>query len=903
MATLTPEEKARETIDHKLGQAGWAIQDRDQVNLAASLGVAVREVSMSRGHGESDYLLYVDGKVIGTVEAKPEGWTLRGVESQSEKYLYGVPRDIPAWKTPLPFAYESTGAETHFTNKLDPVPTSREVFAFHRPETLLEWVQDPTTLRARLRALPPLIEGKLWPVQVKAIKNLETSLAANRPRALVQMATGSGKTYTAVNFAYRLIKHANAKRVLFLVDRGNLGDQTLKEFQQFVTPDDGRKFTELYNVQHLQSNHLDDVSRVCIGTIQRLYSMLKGEPDFDPELDERSGYELEEVESLFKEQLPVEYNPAIPIETFDVIIVDECHRSIYNLWRQVLEYFDAFIIGLTATPSKQTLGFFNKNLVMEYNHEMAIADAVNVPYDVYRIKTKITDSGSKVEAGFFVDRRHRKTRKLRWEQLDEDFLYDAKALDRDVVAEDQIRTVIRTFRDKLFTEIFPGRKDVPKTLIFAKDDNHAEDIVKIVREEFGQGNDFCQKITYRTTGAKPKDLIASFRNSYNPRIAVTVDMIATGTDIKPLEIVFFMRAVKSLGFFEQMKGRGVRVIPPTEFQGVTPDAKAKTHFVIVDAVGVCEQDKTDSRPLERKRKVSFEKLLEAVALGNREADVIQSLAVRLVRLDRELSPADQAGLAKTLDGTELKDVIHSLMDSLDPDRDDPELMAKAVQPIATRPDFRAELIRLRAAAEQTIDNVSQDSVLEAGYSQAALEAARNTVRSFEQYVSDHKSDIEALQILYSRPYRRRLTFDQIRELASNIEKPPRNWTPDRLWRAYEQLEKSKVKGSGPRVLADLVSLVKFAIHQEPELKPFPETVHLRFESWIAKQGSLGRRFTAEQRQWLDLIRDHISTSLAITKEDFDNIPFNQRGGLGKAAKVFGPDLTKLLDELNEALVS
>jgi type I restriction enzyme R subunit len=592
---MTPEERARQQIDTLLHQSGWIVQDRSQTNLAAGPGVAIREAMLETG--EADYLLFAGGKAIATVEAKPEGYTLTGVEGQSRRYAKSLLAIYPSWGGPLPFAYESTGSETRFTNRLDPNPASRGIFAFHRPETLIEWATQPAQLNERLREMPPLIIGQLWQAQIEAIQNLEESLTENRPRALIQMATGSGKTFTAVNFVYRLIKHAGARRVLFLVDRGNLGDQTLKEFQQFVTPDDGRKFTELYNIQHLQSAQIDTVSRVTISTIQRLYSMLQGK-ELDPELDEVSG---EAIASIFKEPLPVTYNPKVPIETFDFIVTDECHRSIYNLWRQVLEYFDAYLIGLTATPNKQTFGFFNQNLVQEYGHERAVADGVNVNYDIFQISTEITARGSQVEKGFFIDRRNRQTRKVRWEQLDDVLAYDPSELDRAVVAPDQIRKVIRTFHDRLFTEIFPGRTTVPKTLIFAKDDSHAEDIVKIVREEFGKGNDFCQKITYRTTGAKPQDIIQKFRNSYDPRIAVTVDMIATGTDIKPLEIVMFMRSVKSQGFFEQMKGRGVRVISDTEFQQVTPDAKTKTHFVIVDAVGVCERDKSDSRPLEQKK--------------------------------------------------------------------------------------------------------------------------------------------------------------------------------------------------------------------------------------------------------------------------------------------------------------
>ena len=513
---MTPEQQARENIDRMLTQAGWVVQDMTALDLYAGQGIAVREFPLKSGHGHADYLLYVNRRAAGVVEAKPEGFTLTGVEVQSEKYSTGLPDSLPVYQSPLPFLYESTGVETQFTNGLDPDPRSRPTFSFHTPNSFAQWVGFPqgssgslihsveeranyltlSNLRHGLRNMPPLDTSALWAVQERAITNLEESLAAGRPRALVQMATGSGKTFMACNLIYRLIKHAGASRVLFLVDRSNLGRQTLREFQGFSTPNDGRKFTELYNVQLLQSGYIDPVSRVCIATIQRIYSMLKGE-ELNPELEELSGFDLAPFQ---QDPTPVEYNPQYPIETFDVIITDECHRSIYNLWRQVLEYFDAFLIGLTATPSKQTFGFFQQNLVMEYSHEEAVADGVNVDFDIYHIRTEITQQGSSVEAGYYVDKRDRRTRKVRWEQLEEDLNYTPNQLDREVVAEDQIRTVIQTFRDRLFTEIFPGRTHVPKTIIFAKDDSHADDIVRIVREVFDKGNDFCQKITYKTTG-------------------------------------------------------------------------------------------------------------------------------------------------------------------------------------------------------------------------------------------------------------------------------------------------------------------------------------------------------------------------------------------------------------------
>ena len=915
----TPEEQARENIDRQLDACGWQVQDRADADITANRGIAIREFPLLGGD-EVDYMLYADGKAIGVVEAKPEGSTLTGVEIQSTKYTQGLRPDLPAHRRPLPFAYESTGAETRFTNGLDPDARSRLVFTFHRPETLIEWAQQASQLRARLRRMTPLVPGSLWEVQQRAIINLEQSLADFRPRSLIQMSTGSGKTFTAVNFIYRLIRHADARRVVFIVDRGNLGRQTLKEFQQFVTPDDGRKFTELYNVQHLQSSAIDKVSRVCITTIQRLYSILKGE-ELDPELEEGSIFDT--GPTLDREPIPVEYNPGIPIETFDFIVTDECHRSIYNLWRQVLDYFDAHIIGLTATPSKQTIGFFDSNLVMEYNHEQAVADRVNVNFDVYRIRTRITEQGSQVDRGYYVDKRDRNTRAKRYELLDEDLVYDEKKLDRDVVAPDQIRTVVRAFRDALFTDLFPGRTWVPKTLIFAKDDSHADDIVQIVREEFGKGNEFCRKITYKTTGAKPEDLIAEFRNSPMPRIAVTVDMIATGTDIKPLEVVFFMRSVKSRTFFEQMKGRGVRVINDTDFQAITPDGGSKTHFVIVDAVGVCEACKTDTQPLERKRTVPFATLVEAVALGSTDEDVISSLAGRLARLDQRLSKDQRAEIQAATGGRTLTEVVSGLVAAIDPDQQleraraehntpgptDPQVRQTATVMIteATTPLRKAKarntIVEIKRSFEQTVDTVSQDELLEAGFDAKARDRARQAIRSFETFIEENRDEITALQVLYSRPYRRRLTFSEIRELTDAIRKPPLQLTPEHLWRAYETLEKSKVRGSGGKQLTDIVSLVRHALRQDETLTPYGDVVEQRFADWLRSQEAAGRRFTPEQMRWLTLIRDHIAASMMITVDDFEYTPFNEEGGIGKVYQVFGNEFNRLLDELNEVLAA
>ena len=914
---MKPEELARKKIDSLLEQAGWHVQDYKRINLSASLGIAVREFPLKTGF--ADYFLFINRKLVGAIEAKSIGTTLSGVEIQIDKYLDGVPEIYLNNNEHPRFGYESTGEETYFRDMKDPEYRSRRVFSFHMPQTLYDWYKEQNTLRQKLKILPPLIEERLWGPQIEAIKNLEQSLSHGKPKALIQMATGSGKTFTSVSFVYRLIKFANARRVLFLVDRNNLGRQTKREFEQYITPDDGRKFTELYNIQHLTSNVLDPVSRVCITTIQRLYSMLKNQDEFDEELEEKSLYEIAPPDEKPKE---ISYNSNIPIEKFDFIITDECHRSIYNLWRQVFEYFDAFIIGLTATPSKQTLGFFDQNLVMEYSHERAVADGINVGYDVFRIKTQITEEGSNIEAGLFIDKRDKLTRRRRWEQLDDDFEYDAKQLDRDVVSFDQIRTVINTFKENLFTNIFPNRTVVPKTIIFAKDDSHAEDIVRIIREVFNKGNEFCQKITYKSYG-RPEDLISSFRNSYNPRIVVTVDMISTGTDIKPVECLLFMRNIKSRIYFEQMKGRGTRVISSTDLQAVTPDVINKTHFIIVDAVGVCESDKTETRPLERKPTVPFDKLLQQVALGVRDEDTLSSLANRLARLDRNLEPKDKEKFETITNGISIKQLTNNLIDAIDPDiindkaKDEYQIEIPTDEQIQNtseklidiackpfdNPNIRNLLFELKKKNEQVIDIISQDKLLLSGFDSQAKEKAKAYVASFKNFIQKNKDEITALQIIFNQPYGKRyLTYEQIKELSETIEKPPYYFTTENLWNAYEQLEKSKVRGAGPqKLLTNIISIVRFSLGETEILESFYEIINRKFNEWLNLQKSMGRKFTSEQIEWLYMIKDHIISSLNIEVDDFEFAPFYEKGGQLKANHLFGRELAYLLNELNEAL--
>ncbi len=931
MVNQNPEQQARDKIDSMLKQAGWIVQSKNRVNLSAGKGVAVREYQTDIG--PADYVLFVERKPIGVIEAKreDEGQRLLAAEDQSSGYA-NAKLKYNLNKESLPFVYESTGVLTRFTDYRDPKPRSRSVFHFHQPSTLLEWFKQNITLRGRLRMLPELDNEGLRPAQIKAIDNLETSFKNNRPRALIQMATGAGKTFTACTFVYRLLKHAHAKRILFLVDTKNLGEQAEQEFLKYQPTDDNRKFTELYNVQRLNSSYIASDSQVCISTIQRLYSILKGE-EFDESTEEENpnekGWQWQK-----KAPLPIEYSDDNPIEQFDFIIIDECHRSIYNLWKQVLEYYDAFLIGLTATPDKRTFGFFNENVVSEYTYEESLADGVNVPYDVYTIETEITKAGAKIKAKEYVDRREKLTRQKRWEQLDEDYSYTSKKLDKDVVNPSQIRQIIKAFQEAL-PNIYPDRYDengvfeVPKTLVFAKTDSHADDIIQIIREEFNEGNEFCKKVTYKID-EDPKSVLNRFRNSWDPRIAVTVDMIATGTDVKPLEILLFMRDVKSINYFEQMKGRGTRTIKYDDLKRVTRTAKhTKTHFVIIDAIGATKSKKTDSRPLERKRTIPLKDLLGAVTMGVQDEDLFTSLANRLTRLEKQLIDVEKDNFKELSGGKSINTVIKDLLNAYDPDiiesktqelvneipvqgysrAKEEEIKERVKSELATNAakTFTGELNEyienVRKSHEQIIDTVNQDKVLRSEWDSFTKDKAEEIVKDFKKYIEDNKDEIIALSIFYSQPYRRReLTFKMIKELFEKLKYERPLLSPHYVWEAYEQLE--EVKDNKPKDdLVALVSLIRRVTEIDKHLTPYNKTVDKNFQDWVFGKQAGALKFNEEQMNWLRMIKDHIATSFHVELDDLDFTPFDAQGGRGKMYQLFGDKMNEIINELNEVLVA
>ena len=912
---MTPEEKARLIIDEKLCQAGWVIQDMNRLNLAVSLGVAVREFPTSTG--EVDYALFIDGQPIGVVEAKREeaGQSITDVEVQSGRYANSTFKWVREDYS-IRFAYEATDKLVRFTDYKDIKYRSRTVFSFHCPETLRELLRQPDTIRNNMKHFPVLDETGFRKCQVNAIKKLDESFADNRPKALVQMATGAGKTFTAITASYRLLKYGKINRILFLVDTKGLGEQAERELLAYTPTDDPRSFSQIYGVRRLKSSYIPSDVQVCISTIQRMYSILKGE-ELDESAEETSFAEFTTAES--KAPKEVVYNEKYPPEFFDVIIVDECHRSIYNVWSQVLTYFDAFIVGLTATPDNRTFAFFNENIVSEYPREQAIVDGVNVGEDIFLIETNVGKNGGHLMKQL-IEYRDRLSRSKRWKQLDEDVHYQPTQLDRDIVNPSQIRTVIKAYKENLYTKLFPRRKEVPKTLIFAKTDSHADDIVQIVREEFGEGNDFCRKITYSVDNSE--SVLSSFRNDYNPRIAVTVDMIATGTDVKSIECLIFMRDVRSKNYFEQMKGRGTRTLSKDELQKVTPSAtENKDHFVIVDAVGVTKSKKSDTRPLESKPSVSTKELMMNVALGAKDEKTLTSLANRVIRLNSQMTPAERKQFEEMV-GAPAGTVAERLLNAFDedvikkqaqlkigieePNEEDrkevqKELIRQAVAPFHN-PDVREYIENVRRNHDQIIDNVNIDSVIFAGFDSQQEETAERVIKTFHDFIEENKDEIVALRIIYDEAYKdRSMAIEQLKALYDKLKS--KGITVERLWDCYAIKKSDKVKRATIAQLTDLISIIRFEMGYTNNLTPFADKVNYNFMQWTLRRNAGAIHFTEEQMEWLRLIKDHIAASLSILPEDLDLTPFDRKGGLMGFYDAFGDSYEEILQEMNEELVA
>ncbi|MCQ2336901.1 MAG: DEAD/DEAH box helicase family protein [Paludibacteraceae bacterium] len=931
---MDPEAKARINIDSKLNESGWILQDRAEFDRTAALGVAVREFRTKEGN-EVDYALFVEGFPCGIIEAKEDN---KGVNliidtlGQNEAYQNeGLKGNYD--KDDIRFIYEATGNIILYKDLKDPNPRTKSIYSFHRPESLKRLIDEykkhliykGTTLRKRLQTFPELPNEGFRDCQIKAILGLEDSFGKNRERSLVQMATGAGKTYTAVTSVYRLLKYAGVKRVLFLVDTNNLGEQAESEFKNYKTYDTKEKFTDLYNIERIQKSYIQDSTNITITTIQRLYSMLCGDLE---NFADGSDDEQQTDEGAVRE---VHYNPKYTPEYFDFIIIDECHRSIYNKWIQIFNYFDAFLIGLTATPSSRTYAFFNKNVVSEYSHEQAIVDGVNVgSFGTFVIKTDKMQNGGvvhRMEKRLHI--RDKRKRTERWEVADEDERYDGNDLDRSVVNFDTIRVVLSTFRDSWKSwQYFADRNELPKTLIFAKDDSHADDIIRIAKEVFDEGDDFIKKITYQSEESE-SELLHNFRNEYYPRIAVTVTKIATGTDVKCIEILIFMRDIRNENFYEQMLGRARRVLSKEELIQASPSAtSAKLGYVVVDAVGITESPKMQPKASgDPKPTIAFKTLLDDIANAEIDEDIFKAASRRIVRLEKTLTSKQKdefkeltggislTALASNLENAHNIDAIESQVKIEHPNYDyfTDSQKEECIKSIITKrchlaalpinkKAVRDFLMKVGNANDQTIDP-ALDSLVS-----ASVKPMKETevMATFKEFISDEtrRNEIEALDIIYHQNYKNKpLTERMIHDLFDRMKEFNASLTQQNVFIAYRKFTKSK---NAFKQLTDIIQIIKYEWNYIEELTPFEEDVRARFKTWVFsknKKSNSSNPFTDEQMEWLRLIRDHISANASISLASLKIGQFAQMGGTAKFVKIFGSNCKELLVELNEALVA
>ena len=862
---MTPEEKARVKIDQWFAEAGWRVVDRDEyeANITAA---AIRE-GLLKGNLEADYFLFVNGKAIGVLEAKREEVDVSNytVSEQVGTYARSVPHCYQAWRNPLPFIYKSNGKELLFKDLRN---EDSDWVSLNRMHTIKELVK-MLGIDDLFAGLPTLRKRGLRDCQYEAITELEKNFRSGQRKALMVLATGAGKTYTACLAAYRMLSYTPMRRVLFLVDRNNLGKQAEGEFGTFRLTETGDAFNTIFTVNRLKSANIPSDSNVVISTIQRLFSLLKGEEIVDDdEKDDETDIEGEVI-------LPD--NPNLPHDFFDLIIIDECHRSIYGNWRKVLEYFDtARLIGLTATPIPETTAFFNYNTVVNYTLEQSIADGVNVECRTYRIKTRETEEGGAILEGQRTKVETRYTGEVKTVSNKETKTYTKEELNRSIINPAQIKLILSTYRDIVYTELFndpprePNMDYLPKTLIFALNENHATNIVNIAKEVFGRTDDrFVQKITY--SAGDSNELIRQFRNDKDFRIAVTCTLVATGTDIKPLEVLIFMRDVASLPLYTQMKGRGVRTIGDEQLRNVTPNAISKDSFVLVDAVGVTEHQHTiPTLEGSENGTITLKELLERITHGNLPDNYLQRLAGTLSRLYNKADNGQREQFAHLAhdDMKELATRIYSALENgtLPPynDINEPNNERKGlVSPITNHAEARKYILILAAGFVNTL-MPGEDELIFKGFS---TEEAQNDTVAFEQYCNEHCDDIEALRIIYNNQGEP-ITYAMMKDLENKLKMESNRFSPKRLWNSYAIVSPDKVKRTSKKqeaeALTNLIQLVRFAFHQIERLESVYPSAKQFFNLWCGqKQGGI----TDKQREVMSRIVDYIASNGACTVRD------------------------------------
>ena len=862
---MTPEEKARQKIDQWFAEAGWKVINREDYE-PTSTAVAIRE-GLLKGNLEADYFLFINGKAVGVLEAKREDIDALSdkVCAQAALYAKSVPHIYQTYQNPLPFIFTSNGKNLYFCDFRKQEQSFKQIMAIPTPYDLVKQLG----ISDYFAGLPTLQKKGLRDCQYEAVTELEKSFRSGQNRALMVLATGAGKTYTACLAAYRLLSYTPMRRILFLVDRNNLGKQAEGEFGTFRLTENGDAFNTIFTVNRLRSSSIPSDSNVIISTIQRLFSFLKGDTIDDDDEDEGN----EPAEEII---LPP--NPNLPHDYFDLIIIDECHRSIYGNWRKVLEYFDtARLVGLTATPVPETMAFFNNNRIVNYTLEKSIVDGVNVDCRVYRIRTQVTENGGAILKGEKVKEETRYTGDIKTIFNKEAKTYTSKELNRSVINPAQIKLVLSTYRDVVYTELFndPQREAnfdwLPKTLIFALNETHATNIVQIAKEVFGRTDDrFVQKITY--SAGDSNELIRQFRNDKDFRIAVTCTLVATGTDIKPLEVVMFMRDVESLPLYIQMKGRGVRTIGDEQLRNVTPNAFSKDCFFLVDAVGVTEHEKTIPTAADEPttKTITFKELLERISHGYLPDEYLQRLAATLSRIYNKADNSQRNEFTR-LAHDDMKELASRIYDALDNNPlppfiniNEPNNERKGlVAPLANHANARRYLLILSAGFVNTL-MPGEDTLISKGFS---IEEAQDTTEAFEEFCREHTDEIEALRIIYNNEGEP-ITYSMLKDLENKLKMANNHFTSKQLWNSYAILNPNSVRRSTTKeesdALTNIIQLVRYAFRQIERLDSVVTTSKQYFNLWL---GQNQREITDKQREVISRIVDYIASNGACTVKD------------------------------------
>lgn len=890
---MTPEEKARIKIDQWFADAGWKVVDREDYEPTCT-AVAIRE-GLLKGNLEADYFLFINGKAVGVLEAKRENIDAfsNKVCEQAALYARSVPNIYQTYRKPLPFIFTSNGKDLYFCDFREQNIYFKQIMSIPTPHELVKKLGIEDTFAG----LPTLKKKGLRDCQYEAVTELEKSFRSGQNRALMVLATGAGKTYTACLTAYRMLSYTPMRRVLFLVDRNNLGKQAEGEFGTFRLTENGDAFNTIFTVNRLRSSSIPSDSNVIISTIQRLFSFLKGEDIEDSEEDD-DDEPIEEV------TLPP--NPNLPHDYFDMIIIDECHRSIYGNWRKVLEYFDtARLVGLTATPIPETMAFFNNNRIVNYTLEKSIVDGVNVDCRIYRIKTQVTETGGAILEGEKYKEETRYTGEVKTVSSKEAKTYTNKELNRSVVNPAQIKLILSTYRDVVYTELFndpprePNMDYLPKTLIFALNEAHATHIVQIAKEVFGRTDDrFVQKITY--SAGDSNELIRQFRNDKDFRIAVTCTLVATGTDVKPLEVVMFMRDVESLPLYIQMKGRGVRTIGDEQLRNVTPNARSKDCFYLVDAVGVTEHEKIIPTATDEAttKTITLKELLERISHGYIPDEYLKRLAATLARIYNKADDSQRKEFAR-LSNNDMKELSVRIYDALEKGILPPFITAEEpnwerkglVSPLANHADARKYLLILAAGFVNTL-MPGEDTLISKGFS---IEDAKNTTEAFEEFCKENADEIEALRIIYNNEGEP-ITYSMLKDLEHKLKKANNHFAPKQIWNSYAILSPIKVKRFTTKeesdALTNIIQLVRFAFRQIERLDSVVTTSKQYFSLWL---GQNQREITDKQREVISRIVDYIASNGACTVKD---IREDDATHAAQMIRVFGG-----MQKANEALRS